>query len=241
MAASRFLGKPLCLIMGKPMIWHVWQRSLLSKVLDKIVIATCDREIEERAVDFGAEVIMTSSEHKISNDRVAEVAEKISCDIILNIQGDEPLVNPQLINDVVLTMRKYPDIQCINPVSEIETEEEMESPHTVKVVNDLKGRVLYLSRYPIPSDLVNKREYPVYRQVPILGYRSDFCIKLQKMNRGPLECQEGIDLLRAIEHDMPLQIMKTQYQTIGVDTIDNLCEVEKVMESDHIYQRYRFK
>jgi 3-deoxy-manno-octulosonate cytidylyltransferase (CMP-KDO synthetase) len=89
--------------------------------------------------------------------------------------------------------------------------------------------------------LVNKREYPVYRQVPILGYRSDFCIKLQKMNRGPLECQEGIDLLRAIEHDMPLQIMKTQYQTIGVDTIDNLCEVEKVMESDHIYQRYRFK
>ena len=238
MEASRFPGKPLCLIMGKPMIWHVWQRSLLTKVLDKIVIATCDREIEERAVDFGAEVIMTSSEHKISNDRVAEVAEKISCDIILNIQGDEPLVNPQLINDVVLTMRKYPDIQCINPVSEIETEEEMESPHTVKVVNDLKGRVLYLSRYPIPSDLVYKREYPVYRQVPILGYRSDFCIKLQKLKRGPLECQEGIDLLRAIENDMPLQIMKTQYQTIGVDIIDNLYEVEKVMENDLVYQRY---
>jgi 3-deoxy-manno-octulosonate cytidylyltransferase (CMP-KDO synthetase) len=238
MASSRYPGKPIELIHGKPMIWHVWKRSLLSNALDEVVIATCDNVIKEVAVGFGARVVMTSNEHKRSNDRVAEVAKKVPCDIVLNIQGDEPLVNPQLISDVVNELKKNVDIQCVNPVAEIKTTEEMQSPHTVKVVSNLKGRVLYFSRYPIPSALINERKYPVYRQVPILGFRSDFCITLAKMPAGPLELQEGIDLLRAIERDMPLHILKTEFNTIGVDTPEDLINAEKRIENDEIYKQY---
>jgi len=238
MASSRFPGKPLKHIKGKPMIWHVWQRSLLSDLLDDIVIATCDNEIKDAAESFGAKVVMTSDKHTRSNDRVAEVAQKISCAIILNIQGDEPLVNPQLINDIIREMKSNVDVQCVNPVSEIKTEEEMQSPHTVKVVSNLKGRVLYFSRYPIPSAIISKRKYPVYRQVPILGFRSEFCIKLSQLPEGPLELQESIDLLRAIEHDMPLHTMITEFQTIGVDTPEDLRNVERKIEDDSIYKKY---
>jgi len=238
MASSRFPGKPLKLICGRPMIWHVWQRCLLSLALDDVVIASCDREIKDVAEDFGARVIMTSDKHTRSNDRVAEVAERISCDIILNIQGDEPLVNPQLIDDVVGEHNKDETIGCVNPISEIKKEEERQSPHTVKVVTNLKGRVMYFSRYPIPSALINDRKYPVYRQVPILGFRSEFCIKLAKLLEGPLELQESIDLLRAIEHDMPLHSMVTEFETIGVDTPADLENVEKIIEQDPVYKEY---
>ncbi|MBU0477127.1 3-deoxy-manno-octulosonate cytidylyltransferase [bacterium] len=236
MASSRFPGKPLKLIRGKPMIWHVWRRSLLSNFLDDVVIATCDEEIKDIAEGFGARTIMTSNKHTRSNDRVAEVAEKIPCDIILNIQGDEPLLNPQLIDDVVKELKNNAEIQCVNPVSEIKTEVEMNSAHTVKVVSTIKKRVAYFSRYPIPSALINERKYPVYRQVPILGFRSDFCVKLSKLPEGPLELQEGIDLLRAIDHDLPLHILITEMQTIGVDTPDDLINVEKALENDSVYQ-----
>ena len=240
MASSRFPGKPLELIKGKSMIWHVWQRSVLSGVLDKVVIATCVQEIKEAAEGFGAEVVMTSDKHTRANDRIAEVAEKIPCDIVINIQGDEPLINPQLIVEVVEEFKKGDNVQCLNPISEITTEEERQSPHTVKVVFNLKGRVLYFSRYPIPSALINERKHPVYRQVPILGFRSDFCIKLSSLSEGPLEIQESIDLIRAVEHDMPLHILITEYQTIGVDTPADLVNVEKVLKNDAVYKEYSF-
>jgi 3-deoxy-manno-octulosonate cytidylyltransferase (CMP-KDO synthetase) len=220
------------------MIWHVWQRSLLCGAVDQVVIATCDSEIKECALGFGAKVVMTSDEHTRSNDRVAEASQKIPCDIVLNIQGDEPLVNPQLIIDVVLEMKNNKDIQCVSPISEIKTDEEMQSPHTVKVVNNIQGRVQYFSRYPIPSALINDRKYPVYRQVPILGFRSEFCVKLSSLPEGPLELQEGIDLLRAIEHDMPLHAMVTEFETIGVDTPADLENVEKIIDQDPVYKEY---
>jgi len=238
MASSRFPGKPVKLIHGKPMIWHVWQRSMLSNVLNELVIATCDNEIKEVAEAFGAKVVMTSNKHTRSNDRVAEAAQKVPCDIVLNIQGDEPLVSPQLIRDVVKELKNNAGIQCVNPISEIKTKEEMQSPHTVKVVSNLNGRVLYFSRYPIPSALISERKYPVYRQVPILGFRSEFCIKLSQLPEGPLELQENIDLLRAVEHDMPLHTMITEFQTIGVDTPEDLESVERKIEGDSIYKKY---
>ncbi len=238
MASSRFPGKPLKHICGKPMIWHVWQRSLLSNVLDEVVIATCDNDIRKVAEAFGAKVVMTSDKHTRSNDRVAEVAKIISCEIVLNIQGDEPLVNPQLIKDVVSELKNNVGIQCVNPISEITTEEDMQSPHTVKVVSNLKGRVLYFSRYPIPSALINERKHPVYRQVPILGFRSDFCIKLALLYEGPLELQEGIDLLRAVEHDLHLTTLVTEFATIGVDTPEDLSKVNNLIKKDEVYHLY---
>lgn len=241
MGSSRFPGKPIELIAGKPMIWHVWQRSLLSGVLDDLVVATCDKEIKGVAESFGAKVIMTSSKHTRANDRIAEVARKIPCKVILNIQGDEPILNPQLIRDVVKQIHKNSKIQCVNPVAEIETKEERETPHDIKVCFDLNGRVVYFSRCPVPSDSVVKREYPCYRQVPILAFRSAFCQKLAKLKPGPLELQEGTDLLRAVEHNLPIHVLKTRYQTKGVDIPGDIQEVEKRLAQDPIYQRYRFK
>ncbi len=241
MGSSRFPGKPLKLIAGKSMIWHVWQRALLSGVLDDLVIATCDEEIKTAAEEFGAKVVMTSDKHTRANDRVAEVASKIPCEIILNIQGDEPCLNPQLIRDVVNHIRKNPHVQCSNPVAVIETKEERETPHDIKVCFDLNGRIVYFSRCPVPSDSVVERKYPCYRQIPILAFRSEFCQKLAKLKPGPLELQEGTDLLRAVEHNLPVHILKTKYQTKGVDIPSDIQEVEKRMEKDPIYNRYRFK
>jgi len=239
MGSSRFPGKPLKLIDGKPMLWHVWQRALLSRVLDDIVIATCDKEIKKTAESFGANVIMTSSKHTRSNDRVAEAAGKILCKIVFNIQGDEPLFNPQLIRDVVRFIRKNPGVQCVSPVSVIESKEDLFSCHTIKVAFDLYGKIIYFSRCPIPSDSVEERKYPSYRQVPILAFKSVFCQKLAGLKPGPFELQEGTDLLRAVEHNLPVHIMKTKYETLGVDIPSNIKEVEKLLKTDPVYKRYR--
>ncbi|HCU80044.1 MAG TPA: 3-deoxy-manno-octulosonate cytidylyltransferase, partial [Chloroflexi bacterium] len=127
---------------------------------------------------------------------------------------------------------------CINPIAELTSDEEMQSPNTVKVVSNLHNRVVYFSRYPIPSALVNVRSYPVMRQVPILGFRSEFCIRLTELNPGPLELQEGIDLLRAIDHDLPVHAMETEFQTFGVDTEMDRLVVEERLKADIITRRY---
>lgn len=238
MASSRFPDKPLKHICGKPMLWHVWQRCLLSNTLNEVVIATCDDEIKRAAEAFGANVVMTSDKHVRCNDRVSEAIEKIPCEIVVNIQGDEPLVNPKLIDDVVNLLTKNSKILCVSPVSEIKDIEEMESPHTVKVVSNLKGRVLYFSRHPIPSFLISERKYPLFRLVPILGFRSDFCKKLSKLPEGPLEIQESIDLLRAVEHDLPLTTLVTEFVTIGVDRPEDLVSVSNLIEKDEVYHLY---
>lgn len=241
MGSSRFPGKPLKLIDGKPMLWHCWQRSLLSGALDEVVIATCDKEIKDAAENFGAKVIMTSDKHTRANDRVAEVASKMPCKIILNIQGDEPLLNPQLVKDVVVAAKARKPLTCISPISEIKDEQELNNPHTIKVAFDLNGKIVYFSRCPIPSDSVVKRQYPGYRQVPIIAFDSQFCQKLSKLPEGPFEIQEGTDLLRAVEHDLPVYIMKTEYETIGVDIPSDLDAVQKMITSDPIYAQYKDK
>ena len=241
MGSSRFPGKPVKLIKGKPMIWHVWQRSKLSGVLDDLVIATCDKEIKEVAESFGAKVIMTSSKHTRANDRVAEASRKVPCRVVLNIQGDEPVLNPQLIRDVVRMIKRRQDVQVVNPVAELKTRAERETPHDIKVCFDLKGRVVYFSREPVPSDSVVKRMFPCYRQVPILAFRSPFCRKLAKLKPGPLELQEGTDLNRAVEHGLPVHVLITQYQSKGVDIPSDVKAIERILEKDPIYRKYRNK
>lgn len=238
MASSRYPGKPLVPIHGRPMIYHVWRRARMCPLLDRVVVATDDERILNAARAFGAEALMTAGTHVRSNDRVAEVASRIPCDIVLNIQGDEPLVAPQLITDVVEEFGKDPDIQCVNPVAELASEEERRSPHTVKVAYNLKKKVVYFSRYAIPSDLVRERTVPVMRQVPILGFKAEFCVLLSRLPAGPLETQEGIDLLRAIDHDLPVHVMETSFQTVGVDTPHDRDVVEERMTHDPVFRAY---
>ena len=237
MASSRFPRKPLALIKGKPMLWHVWKRSSLAGVCDNLVIATCDEEIRVAAEGFGAQVVMTSLSHTRSGDRVAEAASAVGGDIILNIQGDEPLVHPQLIRDVVAMFHGRDEVQCVNPIAPILDAEDLTSPNTVKVVADQAGRALYFSRYPIPSDWMLARAVPVYRQVPILGFRRDFLYELARLPETPLEQQESVDLLRALEHGLPIHVLKTEFQTVGVDVASDVARVEGLLEDDPIYRQ----
>lgn len=238
MASTRFPGKPLVHILGRPMIYHVWRRVLLSGSCERVVIATCDEEIMDVAQSFGAEAIMTSKKHRGANDRVAEVGNRLNCDAVVNIQGDEPLVHPQLVTDVVNVLRTKPDVQCVNPVARILTEAEMMSPNTVKAVQNLQGRIIYFSRAVIPSDAIKELSCPVMRQVPVIGLHADFANRLVGLPPGPLELQEGIDLLRAIEHDLPIHALETEFQTFGVDTKKDHDVVEARMQYDPIYPLY---
>jgi 3-deoxy-manno-octulosonate cytidylyltransferase (CMP-KDO synthetase) len=235
MGSSRFPGKPIHLIAGKPMIWHIWSRARLSG-LDDVLIATCDKEIRDCAEGFGAKAVMTSDQHTRCNDRVAEAAQNLEHDIVINIQGDEPLVHPDLIDDV-LNKFKEPGVSCVNPIAELTDPEELQSANTVKVVYNLEGRVLYFSRFPIPSDKAAKRSIPVYRQVPILGFRRELLLKMTELPESPLEIQEGVDMMRAIENDLPVNILKTTHQTIGVDVPDDIARVEAKLAQDPIYAR----
>ncbi len=238
MASTRFPGKPLAPIDGRPMLWHVWKRSQMSGVLDTLVIATCDQAIRDAGEAFGARVVMTSDRHTRSGDRVAEVARELSGDIVLNIQGDEPLVHPDLIRDVVGRFDGAPEVVCVNPIAAITDDADLESPNTVKVVADRAGRALYFSRHPIPSDRVNARTGPVYRQVPILAFRRQFLLDLSGLPETPLERQESVDLLRALEHGFPIHVLETAFQTVGVDVPADVARVERALADDPVYARY---
>ena len=239
MASTRFPGKPLMPIDGHPMIWHIWKRSQMSGALDTLVIATCDEAIRDVAQGFGAQVVMTSDRHTRSGDRVAEAAGQYPGEIVLNIQGDEPLVHPDLISDIVSQFDGRPDVLCVNPIAPILDEEDIDSPHTVKVVADNAGRALYFSRYPIPSNAIHARTQPVYRQVPILAFRRQFLFDLAGLPETPLEQQESVDLLRALEHGLPIHVFTTSFQTIGVDVPEDIPRVERVLQDDQVYRRYR--
>lgn len=136
-------------------------------------------------------------------------------------------------------LRSRPDVQCVNPVAELTDERELESPNTVKTVYSLSGRVLYFSRLPIPSDRVSRRTVPCMRQVPILGFRSEFAIALSRLPMGPNELQEGTDTMRAIEHDLPVHVLETKHQTVGVDVPDDVVIVEELLKNDPIYRLYK--
>lgn len=239
MGSSRYPGKPLEPILGQPMLWHTWKRSLLSGALDRVVIATCDAAIRDAASAFGAEVVMTSDTHVRAGDRVAEAAAGMDAEIVLNIQGDEPLVHPQLIRDVVAMYDGRPEVLCVNPIAAIEDAGDLTSRNTVKVVCDLQGRVLYFSRFPIPSDWMSPRNGPVYRQVPILAFRRQFLLDLASLPEGPLEQQESVDLLRPLEHGFPIHALVTPYQTVGVDEPADVPRVEKLLLADPVYAQYR--
>lgn len=238
MAASRFPGKPLARICGQPMLWHVWQRCQLSGAFDEVVIATCDDEIRAAAEAFGARVEMTSAAHTRANDRVAEVAARISADVVVNIQGDEPLVSPTLIREVVEGFERDPGILCLCPVAEIHEPIDLSSANTVKAVFDCRGRILCFSRLPIPSDAVARRIVPVYRQVPILGFQPRFLCDLAAMPETPLERQEQVDLLRALEYGFPVQALVTKFQTVGVDEPADVPRVERLLGADEVHAQY---
>lgn len=239
MGSSRFPGKPLTKILGKTMIEHVYKRTALSEILDDVYIATCDEEIMNETKLFGGKAIMTSPKHRGCTDRIAEAAEKIDADIIINIQGDEPLVTPDIINLSVQPIIDDNHVYCTNPIGVIKTKEEFENTNTIKVVVDREMNIIYMSREPIPTYSRDVKIDEWYKQICIMSFNKDFLLKYGKMEQTPLEVTESIDMNRLLEYGYKIKAVISEYESYAVDTPDDKKRIEKIMKKDKLFPLYK--
>ncbi|MDU2063716.1 MAG: 3-deoxy-manno-octulosonate cytidylyltransferase [Sporomusaceae bacterium] len=226
-ASTRLPGKPLAQIAGKPMIQRVYERAASAKLPQEVLVAT-DHEAVFAAVEaFGGKVIMTSPDHKTGTDRLAEVAAKYpDVDVIVNVQGDEPLIDPQLIDDLAAVFREDPALAMATLKTPLDaTEYQVDS--VVKVVTDLKGYALYFSRSQIPFHRSDPKA-TVYKHIGMYAYRRDFLLEYAKLPQTPLEVSESLEQLRALEHGYKIRVLTTDQQLIGVDTPEDLLYVNKL-------------
>jgi 3-deoxy-manno-octulosonate cytidylyltransferase (CMP-KDO synthetase) len=216
--SKRFPGKPLYLIDGKPLLQHVWKRCRQAKNLDSVIIATDDMRIAEAAFDWGAEVALTSRRHQSGTDRVAEVVRNAKqFAFVINIQGDEPLIDPLLIDGLVEKLRSDSKIDIVTAAHSFENPAEASSPHQVKVVVDASGRALYFSRAAIPFPR-SPSKIRYLRHQGIYGFRRDALLQFVKWKRGPLERAESLEQLRALENGVNVHVLLTKHGSPGVDT-----------------------
>ncbi len=239
MGSSRFPGKPLAPILGRPMVEHVYRRTAMCKRLDGVYVATCDEEIRQAVQAFGGEAVMTSPKHQRASDRVAEAIESLAADVVVMVQGDEPMTLPQMIESAVTPMLNDPAVQCVNLVKRIESEEEYRDPNTIKVVMDRHGDALYFSREPIPTQRrLGFERIPVFKQVCVIPFRRDFLLQYARLEPTPLEQAESIDMLRILEHGYRVRLVETDVNTHAVDTPADLALVESLMRDDPLVALY---
>ena len=226
--STRFPGKPLHLIAGKPLLQHVWERARRARTLDSIIIATDDMRIAEAAFDWGAEVSLTNPKHESGTDRIGEVAARLrGFSIVLNIQGDEPLLDPRLLNQIVRQMRRDPKIKMMTAVHPFADPAEAQSPHQVKAVLDQNGRALYFSRSPIPYPRKVSAPVCYFRHQGIYGYRREFLLRFVRWRPTPLEKMEALEQLRALENGVNIHVVVTKNGSPGVDTPDDAEAIER--------------
>ncbi|VAV82731.1 3-deoxy-manno-octulosonate cytidylyltransferase [hydrothermal vent metagenome] len=222
--STRLPGKPLKDIGGKPMIQWVSERTALAKSVETVSVATDDERIREAVEAYGGNVVMTSSSCLSGTERVAEAARDCGADIIVNVQGDEPLVEPALIDDLVAPMLADSSIGLATPATLIKTEAEYLDTNTVKVVLDREGNALYFSRSPIPNhrDGFRLDEYAIYKHIGLYVYRREVLEQLAALAPTPLERAEGLEQLRALEHGIKIRVVMTTYSPESVDTPEDL-------------------
>lgn len=240
MASTRYPGKPIIDICGLTMIEHVWQRVKMNDKIAGIYIVTCDQEIKNVAEKFGANVIMTSPLHPRGTDRVAEGCMKLldkkeMFDVAINVQGDEPLLNPKTLDLLVEPFLKDQNVAVVNLIEELNDKEEIKSRNNVKVVFDQLNNALYFSRLPIPEDLNAKH----YKQLGIYGFTKEAILKFAEMKETPLEIAESDDMLRFVENGIAVRVVLSPHTTEGVDTPADHKMVSGIMEKDDIFKKYR--
>ncbi len=239
MGSSRFPGKPIANILGRPMIEHIFKRVAMSKSLDTTYIATCDEEIREVAEGFGASVIMTADTHERASDRVAEAVTDLDADLIVMVQGDEPMTHPDMIDSAVAPFKKDSQLNCVNLVRKIEHEADFRDANTIKVVMDRHDNAIYMSRQPIPTMAkAGFAHTAAYKQVCIIPFRRDTLFQYTNLPPTPLEQLESVDMLRLIEHGMHVKMVHTSFNTQAVDTEADLARVAKLMETDPLLASY---
>lgn len=238
LGSSRFPGKPLAPLHGLPMMEHVYRRAELCDQLDDVYVATCDDEIRAVAQGFGARVIMTSATHERATDRVAEAAEHFASDIVVMIQGDEPMITPGMIKTSLAPLRSDRAICCVNLVHRINTQQEFLDPNTIKVVADLNDNALYFSRSPIPKIDFEESTAKLLKQVCVIAFRRECLMEFARLAPTPLERAESIDMLRLLEHGRSVRLVETLVVTHAVDTSEDLLLVETLMNDDELMRQY---
>ncbi|HLH17524.1 MAG TPA: 3-deoxy-manno-octulosonate cytidylyltransferase [Bryobacteraceae bacterium] len=238
-SSSRFPGKALAPIGSKPMLQHVWERASEARYLSSIIVATDDERIVRAAREFGARVRMTRADHPSGTDRVAEVASAENCEIVVNIQGDEPLIDPGAIDAAILPLVHEPEILMGTLKKRVEDEREAADPNVVKVVTDRNGDAIYFSRLPIPyyRDGIGGQGSGIrgdnahYKHIGLYVYRRDFLLGYPELPVGPLETAERLEQLRALENGFRIRVVETEYESLGVDTPEDLERVSHLFST----------
>jgi 3-deoxy-manno-octulosonate cytidylyltransferase (CMP-KDO synthetase) len=230
-ASTRFPGKVLAQIAGKTMLQHVYQRASLATYLTSLIIATDDDRVGTVARDFGGRVRMTRSDHLSGTDRAAEVASAEDAEIVVNIQGDEPLISPAAIDAAILPLVHEPDLVMGTLKKRIENRREITDPNVVKVVTDGAGDAIYFSRCAIPFEREISGNTPYFKHIGLYVYRRDFLLKYSDLPVGPLETAERLEQLRALENGYRIRVVETEYESLGVDTPEDLQRVSKLFDA----------
>ncbi len=229
-ASTRLPGKPLHPIAGKPLLQHVWERCRLAKGVETVIIATDDMRIAEAAFDFGAEVALTSKRHRSGTDRVAEVAKKLrAITHVINVQGDEPLIDPRIITQLAGAMAKNQAVSMITAASVFDARDDVHNPNMVKVVLDRRGDALYFSRSVIPYLRGDGTAPKYYRHQGIYGYTREFLLEFVRWKPGVLERAESLEQLRALENGARIRVIVTRQGAVGVDTPEDVKLVEGLL------------
>ena len=223
--ASRFPGKPLYPIAGKPLIQHVYERVSSAKLIKETIVATDDERILEAVAAFGGRAVLTSKDHPTGTDRLAEVASGLDCDLIVNVQGDEPLMDPALVDRSVEHFSAILNFRFGSAMTPITNEEDIRNPNVVKVATGLAGQALYFTRYPIPYRRKNT-SVPVYQHIGFYVYSREFLLQYAAMAPTPLETTECLEQLRALENGIRIDMIETSYRGIGVDAPEDVVRIE---------------
>ncbi|MBD68600.1 MAG: 3-deoxy-manno-octulosonate cytidylyltransferase [Candidatus Poribacteria bacterium] len=230
-ASTRFEGKAIVDIAGKPMIQHVYERSICAEKLSQVIVATDDQRIYNVVEGFGGQAMMTP-EAETGSDRIAIVIEDINCEVVVNIQGDEPLIEPEMINQLIQPFFDDASVEVSTLKQKIDNEADYLDPNVVKIVTDLSDYALYFSRAPIPGGLERHREGHNlnFRHLGLYAYKKQRLIDFVKWDRTPYEMAEGLEQLRFLENGVRISVVETEYPAIGVDTPNDLERVRKILE-----------
>jgi len=239
LGSYRFRDKPFVNICGKPMIEHVYKRADMTDFLDGTYIATPNHEIKERVEAFGGKVIMTGNQHRRASERVAEAAMILGndADIIINLQGDEPLVNPEMLRLAVEPLIQDTSIVCVNLAKRV-SQEYAEDRNEVKVVCDNDGYAMYFSREPIPSKWLGDKRFDCLVEVCVMPFTKESLQLYTSLEMTPLEEIESIDMLRWLEHGYRVKIIESPFETYSVDVPEDVKNVEKIMKNDPLLLKY---
>lgn len=230
--STRLQGKPLIKVCDKPIIQWVWEKAINVKSADLVIIATDNDEIYNTAKSFGANVEMTSVNHKCGSDRIVEAAQKYSdISYIINLQGDEPMINPDCIEEVIRLIKEDEKADISTLLSEIGENEDKDDPNMVKCVTDINGYALYFSRSKIPYER-NLGIAKFYKHIGIYGYKKESLYRMTKLDRSEIERAESLEQLRALYYGMKIRTSIVKYDSIGIDTIEDLNKFKKLVEKE---------